>query len=74
VPDDSPVLAYDNVDASDIVDIKLYVPSELALRYTLYPVAKVTEDQFTVILLDDAAVAVTPDGVLSLVVAEVYDD
>jgi len=39
----------------------------------MYPVAPVTEDQLTVILADDVAVAVTPVGVLSLVVAETYD-
>ena len=33
------------------------------LRYTLYPVAPETAFQLTVMLLDDAAAAVTPVGV-----------
>ena len=55
----------------------LYVPEELVLRYTLYHVAPVTADQLTVILVDDAAVAVTPVGVVGIVarvVAETYED
>ena len=46
------------------------------LRYTLYPVAPVTDDQLTLMLLDDSAVAVTPVGAAGglLVVAEAYED
>jgi hypothetical protein len=55
------------------------VPEELELRYTLYPVAPVTEDQLTVMLVVDAAVAVTSAGLAgldmdSLVFAETGED
>jgi hypothetical protein len=40
------------------------VPEEFELRYTLYPVASVTADQLTVMLVVDAAVAVTSVGVI----------
>ena len=53
------------------------MPEELVLRYTLYPVAPVTLDQLTLILLDDSAAAVTPVGVSGFdneVVAETDDD
>ena len=43
------------------------LPVELVLLYTLYPVAPETVDQIKVILLEDAAVAVTFIGALSMV-------
>jgi hypothetical protein len=43
------------------------VPPELELRYTVYPVAPGTAVQLTVILVDEAAVAVTPVGVAGAV-------
>jgi hypothetical protein len=57
----SPVSVY---DADVGVPTWLYVPEELELRYTLYPMAPVTADQLTVMLVDDAAVAVTSVGVV----------
>jgi len=57
-------------DADDTVPTSVYVPDALVLRYTLYPVAPVTEYQFTVMLLpDDCAAAVTFDGAAGTVVA-----
>jgi hypothetical protein len=42
------------------------VPEELELRYTLYPVAPATADQLTVMLVVDAAVAVTSVGIVGI--------
>jgi len=40
----------------------------------MYPVAPVTEDQLTAILVDDAGVAVKPDGTAGMVIVETSDD
>jgi len=53
-----------DVDVDDNELIEVNVPDELVLRYTLYPVALVTVNQLTVMLLDDTATAETLDGEL----------
>jgi hypothetical protein len=60
----SPVSVYEFVVG---VPTDVYVPPEVKLRYTVYPVAPVTAVQLTVILVDEAAVAVTPAGALGAV-------
>ena len=57
-----PVSVYE-VDVG--VPTLVYVPEALVLRYTLYPVAPVTDDQLTVMLVVEAPVALTPVGTVT---------